>query len=332
MSGSSGVMTPGSRRAINPVGTTLALARVIRDAVFGGGAFLALVKDVLCGGDGFLMGLHHRSRSTGLLYRALLDWAVLLNRDANDLMASIESCLRQNVLMSLIPQRAVDHLYQGSIDVAIDDHLRNLTITLSADERLVLRNVCLHIRKYHGLNARGVSNKTMSLATLRGSYAAIYGAIRTKQNERCCWCGVMFGSPGVVESLEHLSPKAIGNDPGDGSNWALSCKSCNTGKADSLSWAAQAAAQDYLQRIEFDDVTRLGIAQRWAVLVRGKRCDACHSGPRDASLWVYRKVKTGLPIPSHCSVTCEKCGAERKCELLTPRWDPREVGRPVVTW
>jgi hypothetical protein len=325
-------MTPGSRKLTSDMRASMALVVLIRDALFGRGAFVALVRDVLCGGDGFLMGLHNRSRSTGVLYRALLDWARLLNRNPADVMAGVESCIRQNVLMSLIPNRAVDPLYAGSIDVAVEEHLANLAITLSDEERLVLRNVCFHIRKYHGLDRRKASKITTTLAELRGMHSATYKAIRTKQKDRCCWCGVLFGSTAVVESIEHMSPKVIGDDPPDGTNWGLACKSCNTGKAESLSWATQAAAQDYLQRAEFDDVSRVGLAQRWAVLARAKRCDACGSDPRKGSLWVYRRVKTGLPIPSHCSVTCGKCGAERRCELLTPRWDPAESGRTVPSW
>jgi len=279
-----------------------------------------------------LMGVHRKSRSAGVIYRALLEWGSRLNRDPSDVLASTESCIRQNVLMSLIPHRAVDPRYAGSIDVAVEEHLASLAIDLSPAERIVLRNICLHIRKYHGLDKRAARRITMSLGAVRLARGSTYQAIRAKQNGRCCWCGALFQAPGVVESLEHLSPKLIGDDLADGSNWGLSCLSCNSGKAGSLGWATQSASQDYLERPEFADVSRLGLAQRWAVLCRVQRCDHCASVPRNTSLWVYRKVKTGLPIPSHCSVTCEKCGAKRKCDLLIPRWDDLESGRLVPQW
>src|SRR6266487_2643100 len=98
-------MTRGLRKLTSPVQKSLALAAVVRDVLFGRDALASLVRDVLCGGDGFLMGVHRKSRSAGVFYRALLDWGVHLDRKASDVLASLESCIRQNILMSLIPHR-----------------------------------------------------------------------------------------------------------------------------------------------------------------------------------------------------------------------------------
>src|SRR5207244_1183500 len=114
------------------------------------------------------------------------------------------------------PARAVDPTYQGSIDAVVDEHLANLGITLGADERLVLRNLCLHVRRYHGVDAAQARVITMSLAQLRATNPSMYDSMRKKQNQRCFWCGVRFDAVGVAEELDHITPKLLGNDIFDG--------------------------------------------------------------------------------------------------------------------
>lgn len=292
----------------------------------------ALLKEILCAEEWFLKGVHDNSTSLRTFVKAAREWGKHLGRDLADVLGGIEPCLRQSMLMSLVPARAVDPSYHGSIDAAVDEHLTNLGITLGAEERLVLRNLCLHVRRYHGVDAAQARNLTMSLPQLRTTNPGMYDAMRKEQNNRCFWCGVRFDAVGVAEELDHITPKVLGDDMFDGSNWALTCRSCNQGKGESFAWAAQPEAQNYLRRLEFSDVNAIGLPQRWVILARERSCDSCAAGPQDEELWVYRRVKTGLPIPSNCSATCAKCGLHRKCDVLTPRWDQREVTRLIPVW
>src|SRR5713101_8324032 len=96
----------------------------------GEGALTELIDDILCGGTEFLQGLHKSSADTTKLVTAVVEWAKLLRRELGEVIAGIEPCVRQSILMSLIPARAFDPSYQGSVDRAISDHLGTLGLAL----------------------------------------------------------------------------------------------------------------------------------------------------------------------------------------------------------
>jgi hypothetical protein len=166
----------------------------------------------------------------------------------------------------------------------------------------------------------------MGVARLRGQ-PILYDMIFKRQSGRCIWCGVDLRSPEVRETLDHVAPKHYGDDLPDGSNWALTCESCNSGKADTLAWAACAEAHDFLSRNSFGRPDRIGLPQRWCVFARVKKCDECGESPKKRDLWVYRKIPTGLPIPANCSATCPQCAVARGREILAVDWAPNEIGR-----
>jgi hypothetical protein len=134
---------------------------------------------------------------------------------------------------------------------------------------------------------------------------------------------VLLGQEHVKETLEHVSPKHIGNDLADGTNWALACLSCNHGKGDALAWSAVPWAHDSLSRTEFANGDEIGQRHRWVILRRSSRCE-CGATPGSMELWVYKRVRTGLPIPSNCGATCEGCAASRARDILRVRWCPEE--------
>src|SRR5262249_55157206 len=159
-----------------------------RRSVTESAALSTLVTDILAGGRYFLGGVQQPSASLPQLLTAIVQWGGRLNRSLEEIAAVIEPCLRQSVLMTLIPSRAVEPEYYGSIDAAIEEHLLVLGITVRDEEMVVLRNVCLHIRKYHGMDSRAARNATMSLAEIRGQ-PALYRRMLSLQNGRCLWCG-----------------------------------------------------------------------------------------------------------------------------------------------
>jgi hypothetical protein len=139
---------------------------------------------------------------------------------------------------------------------------------------------------------------------------------------------VRLDAVGVKQSLEHVTPKHIGSDPLDGSNWAIACTSCNSGKADTFAWASASYAHDFLNRLDFS-LPRLGLPQRWSVLMRDRHCVKCGKGPEDAELWVYRRVATGLMIPANCGTVCDTCVKTDTVAVLTPNWEEKEKARVV---
>lgn len=290
-----------------------------------------IISDILCGGDHFISGVHKSSSSLPSLLAAVVKWGELLSRDLDEIVAGFEPSIRQSVLMSLIPAQAFDSTYTGSIDKAIQDHLNQLGLNINDEERRVIRDICINVNKLKGLNAPAARRRTASLAELRGDIK-LYNAILKRQNGRCLWCGVDLSSPDVEQSLEHVSPKHLGDDPPDGKNWGIACTSCNNGKAESLAWSARPEAHDYISRLAFSEINEIGLPQRWAVLMRSPRCSRCGATSKDTELWVFRRIPTGLPIPVNCSVTCLACAASHRLEILLPKWHPRESrrGKPVI--
>jgi hypothetical protein len=228
--------------------------------------------------------------------------------------------------MSLVPALAVDPAYTGSIDKAVADHLNNLNVEVDDDGKKVLRDICINVRKLQLMTGKVARNQTSSIADIRAD-VTLYNSILARQSGRCLWCGAKLSSPLIKETLEHVAPKHIGDDPIDGSNWAIVCDSCNNGKANALAWATKAEAHDYFHRTDFAKLNEITLAHRWAVLMRSRRCIKCNATTKEKELWVYRRVATGLPIPANCSITCEDCGAFHKLEILLPKWLPDEAGR-----
>lgn len=289
-------------------------------------ALLQLIDDLLLGGDLFLSGLNRTTNDPTRLVSAAVDWANRLQRDLSEVIASIEPCLRQSILMSLLPAAAFDPNYQGSIERAVDDHLAALGIELPADHIIRLRDICLNAKKLQGMNAQTARNRSMSIAQLRGLPKA-YQAIRARQSNRCIWCGTDLDNKHVTESLEHVAPKHIGNDAPDTTNWALACIACNQGKSDVMAWAARKSAHDYMGRTDFAVIHSISLQRRWSVLMRTGACDRCKSGPDQVELFVYRRIRTGLPIPSNCSAICGDCAGKTSVELIAVMWPPVEQGR-----
>lgn len=285
-----------------------------------------VITNILCDGNHFISGVQSSSDNPSALVSALVQWGSILQRDLGEIIAVIEPCVRQSILMSLIPAQGVDPAYNGNIDKAINEHLMHLGLDLGAEERRVIRDICINVRKLHGLNSRAARNITMTIAELRGD-SVFYKQILNRQQGRCIWCGVELASPNVKETLEHVAPKHLGDDPADGKNWAISCSSCNNGKSNILAWAACAEAHDYLSRKDFSTVNQITLLHRWAVLMRTRKCVKCEARPTQTELWVYRRVSTGLPIPANCSLSCINCASRLNLEILLPKWMDEETNR-----
>jgi 5-methylcytosine-specific restriction endonuclease McrA len=232
--------------------------------------------------------------------------------------------------MSLLPAEALEPNFPGSIDVAVDDHLRGLGINVSDDGRRVLRDTCINARRLYGLSKLQARNQTVSIAGLRGN-PKLYQDIFSRQNGRCIWCGVSFSSSHVRMTLDHVTPKHLGDDPPDGRNWALSCGSCNIGKDDAFAWSARPEAHDFIGRNDISVTGLIGLKHRWSILMRGRLCEQCGSATGSSELWVYRRIRTGLPVPVNCGVICEGCAQTRKPEILSPLWIDQEKGRGVLS-
>jgi hypothetical protein len=147
-----------------------------------------------------------------------------------------------------------------------------------------------------------------------------------RQRDRCIWCGVELLPP-VEETLEHYSPKHLGDDPPDSRNWAIACKTCNNGKGDALAWASMPEAHDYFGRTQLSGASRISQRHRWAVLMRHRKCVMCGIEPNQRELVIIKRVRTGLPIPANCAAVCRNCGVAHKSLVLTAEWAPEEAAR-----
>lgn len=291
------------------------------------GELESLVDDILCGGVHFLEGVNGHSPSLLSLLTAVRDWGVVLGRELEEIAASIEPLLRQSILMSLLPAKAFDEAYSGSIDAAVDEHLANLGVQVSATGRARIRNMCINMQKLRGMSSREARSRTYTLALVKGA-GSLYSDIRRRQRGRCLWCGVRLDEPYVRETLEHVVPKHLGDDMPDGSNWGIACASCNAGKGDVLAWPASGWAHDYVARNDVTSGREIMLSHRWSVLRRSPRCDYCRAGPLDKELSIYRRIATGLAVPANCSTACLDCIEKKGVERVQPRWAPEESGRP----
>lgn len=287
------------------------------------------LEQILSSQGSFLEGVQGAS-SIPSLVKLIEEWAQVTGRTGEEIAATLEPCLRQSILMSLLPSRGIDPNYHGSIDAAISEHVAAIGVELNENQLTVLRHVCVNVRKYQGLDSTSARSLSWSIGQLKLSSPDQYKSIHSRQGGRCRWCGVLLDAHGVVESLDHVAPKILGDDLFDGSNWALACRSCNLGKGESLAWAARPESLDFMRRLDFQDPNKIGLAQRWAVLMRQPSCEVCGAETTDAELWAYRRVPTGLPVPSHCSTACGPCSSARGFEVLPPMWDVKEVSRPPI--
>lgn len=287
-----------------------------------------LLTDILRGDQFFLGGVQKSSNSLPDLLTAIVRWGSSLGRDLGEIAAVVEPCIRQSILMTLLPEKALAPHYQGSIDLAIEEHLAALNFSMPEQEKRVIRDVCINIRKLQGLTSQDARSRTYTIAQLKADPRE-YSRIVARQNGRCIWCGVNFQAASVDPTLEHMAPKHLGDDLPDGSNWALSCSTCNAGKGATLSWAATPAAHDYIARTDPFGTGQITQQHRWSVLMRTKACVSCAKTASQTELWVYKRVSTGLSIPANCSTTCDQCASAEKLNILTPMWAPKEAHRKL---
>jgi hypothetical protein len=286
-----------------------------------------LIDDILCGGKHFLGGVH---RATGYFefMQAASEWSTKIGRSLPSTLSVLEPCLRQSILMSLVPAAVFDANFEGTMASAVDEHASNLGISLSHEQRRAVVTLCINARKLMGVNSAAARRDSWTIGDVR-SLPGEYQRLLDGQGGRCIWCGVEMNAVGVYATLEHLAPKHIGDDLEDGSNWAIACQSCNAGKGESFAWAAHPWAHDYFSRTDFANVNSIGLPQRFAVLRRTGRCDGCNREPKSVELHVYKLVPTGLPIPALCSASCSYCLSARGLTPIAPRWAAKETLRVV---
>jgi hypothetical protein len=289
-----------------------------------------LITELLSDGELLLDGLHRSSGQVTGLVGAVTKWCAIMGRSLDEVVRGYEPSIRQSILMTLIPSKAVDPSYKGSYEAAIKEHIDVLGISLNPAEIVVIRDLVINIRKLSGMTSAQARRASAGLGTVK-SDDAMYRHILKRQNSRCMWCGAELGLANIRESLEHIVPKHIGDDPVDGSNWGLACMSCNKGKADHLAWSANAYAHDFVSRSHFHSPEILHLEHRWVVLRRSPECDSCQITAKDAELFVYKRVATGLAIPSNCSVTCEECAVKRSVFCLPVSWHQKEKDRNLPT-
>lgn len=285
------------------------------------------LHQILCEGEHFLGGLNIQSSSATAFFSSVYEWGKLQQRTLDEMIRGVEPSVRQSIVMSLIPAAALREHFEGSYDRAITEHLSALGLTLGDDEVAVLRSVIINIRRLRGLNSKQAREKCATLALIKSK--PVYRDLRARQRDRCLWCGVSFSEPDAFETLEHVIPKHLGDDMPDGRNWALSCKTCNEGKADTFVWSASSWAYDYVRRNDFMEPDIIEREHRWVVLRRTPECAFCKIGTTEAELWVTRRIKTGLAIPSNCSSACAGCAEKHDLQTLPVRWAEEERSREM---
>ena len=286
-----------------------------------------LLSDVFRSDDYFLAGVQ-RSNIGGFLefVQCMANWGGRCGREIREFFASLEPCFRQSILMSLLPAKAFDDTYTGTIDAAIDEHLKNLCVELVDSQKLVLRDICINVSRYKNLTAIQARKITYGLADIRAR-PGLMRQITDRQKGRCIWCGVDLNQGNVRTTLEHVTPKHIGGDHYSGWNWALACESCNLGKKDIFAWPACAEAHDFLSRTAFSRPAMLGLSQRWSVLMRDRQCSKCGKAACDVELIVIRRFITGLAIPANCFVVCAGCVDGSNHDVPAVEWAAGESGR-----
>lgn len=286
------------------------------------------IANLLTQGDLFFLQRVQYSADS-LTHTSIVDrWSKSLGLSSVTVLLFAESSIRQQIVMSLVPKRCVDPSYMGSLEEPIREHLSNLSIALPDDAIRTLITICQNSRKLQHFSKQEARNQSVKLGQIKKSQPHLYAEMRGRQNSRCVWCGVPIAETGVIESLEHMVPKHIGDDLPDGKNWAISCMSCNTGKADTLAWGSSSAAHGDIGRKQIG-MSTLGLAQRWVVLARDLVCIACGADAKSRSLWVYHRNTTGLLIPSHCGVVCDSCAQGDQFHIPTPDWVDRESARAI---
>lgn len=290
----------------------------------------ALVAEILEGDVYFLEGVRRRSSSWPTLFAALVDWSRKLGKPLEGLTAGIEPSIRQSILFSLIPEKALHPPANASYDALIDEHLRELQIQVSQEGRETLRDLVINIVRLRGLTTDAARAQTAKLGTLKADNE-LYLSVRARQGDRCIWCGVNLSDASVMESLEHMLPKHIGDDPPQARNWAIACTSCNSGKRDHVSWSTSPFAFDFFERNDFQVDGQISLTHRWTVICRDGRCGRCGALPSEAELFVYKRVRTGLSIPTNCATICGQCCVTYGIQPLGVAWDSREAGRSVPT-
>lgn len=285
-----------------------------------------LVADILTNETHFLDGLHRRSSSFAALVAAVIDWSRKLGRPVDSLAAGIEPSFRQSILFSLIPIKALDPASGESYEALVDEHLGNLGISVPHDQKRNLIDLLININKLKGMTSGQARAQTARLGNLKLDLA-LYEKVLNRQGYRCVWCGVKLDNPAVVESLEHMLPKHLGDDLPEALNWAIACSSCNSGKQDSVVWSTTAYAFDFFERNDFQDLEKVSLKHRWTVLCRDGKCDDCGIRARDSELFVYKRINTGLAIPTNCSTTCLPCSVNMGINPLAVDWLANEVGR-----
>ena len=264
------------------------------------------LQDILRTDIHILQGLQTGDDDLSSLLHELADHRGNLRLSAFRCNQFLAANLRQTLLMAIVPANAFDSGFTGSIDRAISEHLVELGVTLSVENRQQLRDICINIRKVRHLTGKQARRVSKSLSDLRAN-PSDYTRIMTAQNDRCIWCGVVLVSSAVKMSLEHMAPKHVGDDPADGKNLAIACTTCNSGKGELLSWASSPFASGFLRAMHFRDPNMICIENRWIVLALDRRCESCRKGPLDVELGVCREIQSGLPIPQHCTTTCANC-------------------------
>lgn len=285
-----------------------------------------LVADILRSDHHFLDGLHRTSSSFAELAAAVIDWSRRIGRPLDSLSAGIEPAFRQSVLFSLIPQKALDRSYEGSYDAAIDEHVRNLGMTLSEESKSALRNLIINVVRLRGMSADVARFQTAKLRDLRAN-PGLYQRVLDRQGGRCVWCGIDLNEASVKQSLEHMLPKHLGDDPPEAHNWAVACSSCNSGKRDAVAWATSPWAYDYFERTDFEVLGGISLQHRWTVLCRDRRCFWCELRSDQTELFNFKRIETGLPVPSNCGTTCSDCAIANGLTILEAEWVPGEIER-----
>ena len=284
------------------------------------------LEEVLCSSPYFLQNVHSPIENLVALQGEISSLEKRLSLSLGKTNHAVGAILRQALLTLVIPAKAFDDTYTGSIDDALSEHLNELGIDISKDARVCVRNICLNVRKLRALDGTAARNATKKLSDIR-TMGQTYNDILYRQNHRCIWCGVNLVSPNIKASLEHMAPKHLGDDMPDTSNWAIACTTCNSGKGETLAWSSSAFSLGFLRARHFVDPFSICGEVRWAVLVRDRKCDTCGVGPDLCELGVHLQVQTGLPIPLNCSTTCGNCATLHGKKLLKCQWDDKEVGR-----
>ena len=271
--------------------------------------------------DEYLLGGVHHSELNDLTtwLQVGTEWSRIFGRRIHDVLSVMEPCLRQSVFFTLIPHEALEGSFTGSFDTAINKHLVQLGLTLTEEQKVKIRTIIVNLRALSGLDSKAARRKSSGIAELKAQHD-LYEKISNRQKKRCYFCGFKFDSMGVGETLDHIAPKHLGDDPSDGSNWVIACPECNAGKGDAFSWATNEYSFDYIQRKDIEvGINQVTRHHRWIALARDKKCLYCELQPKDIQLHIHKIISTGLPIPSNLKTVCENCKNANSIMVLAIR-------------